>query len=246
MKNLIMILIVFVATAGVAISQDGKKSLKLASKSLSNYQKDPLNNSADLDAAKEHLSAAFADEAVTSEPKSWLTRADIFYNIGDSQIKSKLLNPEFTLTEGDAGVEALSSYKKALEIATKKGETKNALAGIEKVSGLLNSFGVEMYQLEDYKTAHINFVAEIEAGMILMDNGKDSRLSDETVLTNRYYFAGLTGFYADDYNKTIDLLKKAMETGTDEPTIYQLLYEAHTKIDDKEGGVVFWFQPIEN
>ena len=229
----------FVMTAGVTFGQDGKKSLKMASKSLSNYQKDPLNNGASLQEAKDYLAAAFEDEAVSSEPKSWLTRADIFYNIGDSQIKSKLLNPDFALTEPNAGVEALNSYQKALEIATKKGEKKNALSGIEQVAGLLNSFGVELYRLEDYKNAHNNFVAEIDAGMVLMDNEKSSVLSDESVLTNRYYFAGLTGFYADDYNKTIELLKKAIETGTDEPTIYQLLYEAHTKIDDIEGGVPF-------
>ena len=239
MKKSLSILLAVLFAATMSFAQDGKKSLKMASKSLSNYSKNPFGNGASLDEAKAHLEAAFQDEKISSQPKSWLTRGEIFFNIGDGQIKQKLLNPEFKVTEPNAGIEAFNSYKKVLEIAEKKGEKKNAIKGIVQVSGLLNSLGVDQYQAENYAISHDNFMGEIEAGFLLVENGEKSDVQDESILTNKYYFAGITAHYSEKYPAAKEMLVKAIETGTSESTIYQLLYETFAKLDMTEEGLPY-------
>ena len=238
MQKSILLLFLFIFTLTSIIAQSGSKSLKLASKSMAQYTKDPFNNQAALAEAKDHLEVAFEDEEVRKNPKSWLTRGDLYYNIGDSQIKSRLLNPEFEITLPNTGIESFHSYVKALEMAEKKGEVKNAITGIGKVGVLINSMGIEMYRDKDYATAHQNFVAEIEAGKLLIDRGRDAPWTDDAMLAEKYYFAGITGSYSDFIEESIEYLKQAKALGTNEPTLYQVLYESYNKLDKTDEGLL--------
>ena len=61
MKKILLLFLAFVFVSSVSFGQ-GEKSLKMASKSLSEYKKDPFGNVAALDEMKAHLDEAFKDE----------------------------------------------------------------------------------------------------------------------------------------------------------------------------------------
>ena len=106
MKRLCIVLLALFSMTAMTWAQ-GEKSLKQASKSLSKFTSDFSNKQA-LEDAKMQIAEAFQDEKVSTSAKSWNTRAEIFLNIADAQIKQKLLNPALELTELTAGAEAVA------------------------------------------------------------------------------------------------------------------------------------------
>lgn len=238
MKKILLLAASFLLIGQVAFSQ-GSKSLKMASKKFSEFSSDPFSNSAALEEAKALLKEAFEDASVSSDPKAWLTKADIYYNSGDSQIKSRLLNPDAPFADPSAGIEAYMAYSKALEIAEKKGDVKNAIKGLQQTEDLLNNTGIELYKLGEYVDSYKNFSAELSASEILKKNQEKSRLDDNTLYNEKVYFAGLTAYYAEDYQASIDNLLKAKETGTDESSLYQVIYESFKAMDKADDGLPY-------
>jgi tetratricopeptide (TPR) repeat protein len=230
MNKLILTLVALVFATSFALAQDGKKSLKEASKSLSKYTSDPFGNAGALDEALANLESAFQDAAISSDVKSWLTRGEIFFNIADSQNKNKLINPDFAITNPQAGMNALAAYEKALEMAEKKGDKKDAIKGIKSLEEVLNNLGINLYQSEDFLGAYQNFNAELHAQDLLKANGEASRLDGEGLLADKLYFAGLTAFYAQNFEDSAAKLKKTLEQNKEEGTLYQILFEALNKI----------------
>ena len=234
MKRIFVAILALFLVSGNSFAQ-GEKSLKAASKSLSKFTAD-FSNTAALEEAKAFIEEAFQDEKVSSSAKSWNTRGDIYFNIADAQMKQKLINPAFVTSDEVAGVQAVHAYLKAFEIADKKGDKKNALKGLRKAEDICNNVGVELYQANKYGNSLKNFKAELKASMVLSENGEESRLDIDNLKTEKYYFAGVTGYYAGEYEDAITLLKQAKETGTSEATLYQLMYEAMNKSGDGEGA----------
>jgi len=236
MKRIIITL--FAALLAVAaVNAQGKKSLKAASKSLSQFKKNPFSATDALDEAKAHLTKAFEDAEISSSPKSYITKGEIFASIGDSQIKGKLLNPEAQLTEANAATEALAAYAKALEMAKSSGDkksVKNALKGLRNIEDLLNNIGADLYSSEKYAESHTNFAGALTASDLLTSNGQETALKDEAMISEKAYFAGLTAYYAEDNESTDKYLAKAMETGTSEAPLYQILFEANNKLGNEE------------
>ncbi len=239
MKNIFFTLLVVGFVGSFSFGQDGGKSLKEASKSLSEYTKDPFNNSAALAQAKAHLEEAFKDPKVASEVKSWLTKGEIHYNIGDSEVKTKLLNPDAPINDPTSGIEAFDAYMKAFEMAEKKGDMKNAIKGLQETGTLLNTLGVELYRVQDYENAFATFEAEIKLCNFLREQEEDCLLDSGTLYTEKLYFAGLTAYYANLPESAIDLLKKAKETGTDEASLYTVIYESYKSMDMAEEGLAY-------
>ncbi len=223
---------------GTSTFAQGEKSLKKASKSLSKFTSD-FSNKAALEEAKAFIEEAFQDEEVANSAKSWNTRGDIYYNIADAQMKQKLLNPAFETSDETAAIQAVDAYAKGLELAQKGGDKKNAIKGLRKAEDILNNVGIDLYQGEKYVQAFKNFEAEIRASKLLRGNGEKSRLDEGTLYTEKVYFAGITGFYAENYERAIDLLKEAEETGTSEGSLYQLLYESYANLDKSDEGLMY-------
>ncbi len=238
MKRILVLVVAFLAVGHLAFAQ-GEKSLKAASKAFSEFSKDPFANTAALEQAQAYLEEAFEDESVASDPKAWLTRGEIFFNSGDSQVKGRLLNPTAALSDPLAAVKSFEAYKKALELAEKKGDIKNALKGLANAENLLNNMGVEAYKDQDYLNAYKSFSNELMASEVLKANDKESRLDDSALLTEKYFFSGLTAFYAEDYQQAIDYLVNAKETGTEDATVFQIIYESYKALDKSEEGLPY-------
>lgn len=232
MKRIVIALVAVMSMSTLTFAQ-GEKSLKKASKSLSQFTSD-FSNLAALDEAKAYITEAFQDEKVASSAKSWNTRGDILRNIADSQIKKQLIDPSFELKDVSSGPEAVDAYMKAMELATKKGDKKNAISGLQETEGVLNNVGIGLYNAEKYVDAFKSFMGELKASKALGEMGESSRLDEGTLRTEKLFFAGLTGFYAEDYDQSIATLEEAEATGTSDATLYQFLYEGYNKKGNTE------------
>ncbi len=238
MKNIVSIIIALLFISQFTFAQ-GEKSLKMASKAFSEFSKDPFGSSAKLDEAKSFLEEAFKDEKVASNPKAWMTRADIFYNSGDQQTKARLLNPESPMNDPDAAINAFESYVKALELAQKKGDIKNAMKGLVNAENLLNNIGVELYKDQNYAGSYKNFKTELAARDFLKSKGEASRLDADGLYGEKLFFAGLTAYYAEDYQGAIDNLVGAKDNGHKDASIYQVVYESYRALEMSEKGLPF-------
>jgi tetratricopeptide (TPR) repeat protein len=237
MKKILLLLSIGMFTLNLTFAQDGEKMLKEASKNVSEYAKNPLANASALESAVSYLEEAFADEAVTSNPKSWLTRGELMYNVAEAQLNNLLLNPDFQITYGMAAADCVNAYGKGLEMSTKKGDKKNALKGLREAQEMCNNLGVQLYQTEAYEGSYANFKAELNAHEILKANGEDSRLDDADMYSEKLYFTGITAFYNQDHQSTIDYLTKAKDSGREEPAIYQLIFEAYNSLEKPDEGL---------
>ena len=224
---------------GQVIFAQGEKSLKMASKKFAEFTADPFTKSASLEEAKTFLKEAFEDGAVAADPKAWLTRGEIFFNSGDAQVKNKLLYPDNPFVDPNSAIEAFKAYSKAIELAEKKGDIKNALKGLTSTENLLNTMGVELYKEENFLGSFENFATELEAREILKAQGEPSRMDEGELYNEKLYFTGLTGYYAEEYEAAIDNLLKAKDTGTNEASLYQILFEAHKALDKSEEGLKY-------
>ena len=238
MKRLFGIVLITFLIAQSSFAQ-GDKSLKLASKAFSEFSADPFGNPGALDEAKTHIAEAFKDSKVASSPKAWITRGDIFYNSGDAQIKGKLLNPEAVISDASVGLNAYEAYSKALELASKKGDIKKAMTGLLQTEELLNNIGIDQYQVENYAGAYDNFVAEMSASELIKSKGEVSRLDADNNLAEKKFFAGLTAYYAENYQSSIDYLSSAIDANYSDPSTYQLIYESNKALGDAEAGLPF-------
>ncbi len=238
MKRLIGIVLLTLMIVQTSFAQ-GDKSLKLASKAFSEFSADPFGNPGALDEAKTHIAEAFKDSKVASSAKAWITRGDIFYNSGDAQIKGKLLNPEAVISDPSVGLSAYEAYSKALELASKKGDIKKAMAGLLQSEELLNNIGIDQYQVENYSGAYDNFVTEMAASELIKSKGETSRLDGEGLLGEKKFFAGLTAYYAEKYQNSIDFLSAAIDANYSDPSTYQLIYESNKALGNTDAGLPF-------
>ena len=238
MKKIFFALTALFLLGTVVGNAQGEKSLKAASKSLSKFTSD-FGNTAALEEAKNLVQEAFQDEKVASSAKSWNTRGEIFYNVADAQYKQELLNPAFVATDLTAGIEAVAAYAKAFDLSEKKGDRKKAIEGLKNAEAILNNVGISLYNKELYNDAYKNFEAEITAAKKLREIGEESRLDEGTLFAEKLFFAGITGFYGEQYEASLNLLEEAESVGYSDNAMYQLLYESYAKLGKSEEGLKY-------
>jgi tetratricopeptide (TPR) repeat protein len=144
-----------------------------------------------------------------------------------------------------AAVNATEAYFKAYDLAqsadskTAKKVSKSVLEGLRACEDLLNNYGVDLYQSNDYAGALVNFNLELKIYDLLKENGEASRLEGEGLYNDKIYFTGITATYAEDYDKAIPLLEKVMNDGTEEAVVYQFLYQGHdAKGNDDKASMI--------
>ena len=243
MKKLFLSSVLLFSFIAFSVAQSGSDNLKNASKILAKYNKDPFANSTSLNEAISLLEEAFTDESVKSNPQSWVTRGEIFASLADSQSKTKLIDPSFVITEPLAAVNALNAYLKADELAqaadskTAKKINKSTVGGVVELEEMLNSFGVDAYQKDGYEHSLANFEAELAAMDFLKNKGEASRLDDPALYKDKIFFTAVSASLLKDNDKTVLYCGQVVEMGTEEPIIYQFLYQAHQAQDNEEKAV---------
>ncbi|HKL32612.1 MAG TPA: tetratricopeptide repeat protein [Tangfeifania sp.] len=166
-------------------------------------------------------------EKTINWPRTWEVRGDIYQSIYQSEeqeVKDLVVNP---LSE------ALSSYKKALEL-DEKGRFENSIK--VKLTLLTNDFtnqAVDAFEEQNYEKALESFENILEINEIDIIEQDNPGVVDTVIIFN----AGLAAYNAEDYDKAIDYYGEAAEYGYNGARTYSLMANAYQLKGDTIGAL---------
>ena len=242
MKNFLFLL-AFVLLAGYAQAQDGERALRKAGSALSAYNIDPSNNLSKLHEAVQEIKLAMDDPTIAATVKAWQTQGDIYLEISNQIVNIKQLNfgnIEDLPKVDNPGLVAYESFTRALQLATKKFESKAALNGLRQLQSNLYNLGIMAYENGDFSSAFSDFEAVLNAHNALKENAEASSLDETNVYNDQLYITGLAALNAQELPKAKPYFLKLYELKTDKPAVYEALYtitaaenmdEAYTYLD---------------
>ena len=158
MKNFVIGCLAFVLFSfSLQAQEDPAKALRRAANALKTYELDQTANLDKLHEAVELIEIAASAEETSSDPKTWQTQGDIFNTIANQIVNIRQLGfgslddlPQVT----DPAMQALEAYQKALSMAEKRYQTKDALKGLRAVQNSLNNMGIYAYEDGQYAAAY--------------------------------------------------------------------------------------------
>lgn len=236
MKKLISAFFMICLFVSTGVAQDGKKLMKNASKLIGKYITKPADNPNAFSEAQDLMMQAFEDKEYASSASAYISKGDIYNKIADNEIKAKLLNPEAEFTDINVATIAYEAYSKALELSTKKGDTKDALNGLIASENNLNNYASELYRVKDYANAFKNFQGSIGAYETLLANEKESRLADPKAVTDQKFFTAVCGYLAKMNAEVKPLFEELHANGSEEALVYEALYNIN-KDDDPDKAI---------
>ena len=241
MKILFPLLVLSLMITGVN-AQDGKAHLKSAEKSMKNYLKGSMDDLASYQAALGSFDAAFKDGKISSDAKNWIKKGNLFNDLTEKQIQTKLIQPDAVVADTKSGVVACESYMKALDIATKGGDIKNAVKGLSALEGTLSNVAVQLYKEKNYADAFYNFDATIKAKDKLVEQGESSRLDDPVLYNDQIFFTSVSAYFANMIEESKPYLMILLEleenlpdsVASNKPFAYEALYKIYTTDGEEE------------
>lgn len=231
-KLLFALLLTAVASSGI-FAQEGDKGMKDANRAFNTYKLEPNNNRAKLGEAVAAIELAAADPITAAQGKTWQLRGDIFNEIATQQINARQFASQglnigtdpSTLPKVDhPGLEAAKSYTKALEMAVKKFESKDALKGMQTLQNNLQNLGIYQYEDQDFKSAFRSFAACLEMHDRLVANSEKSMFDEREKYEDQLYYVGLAGVAAGLNAEAKPYFLKLYEMKADKAAIYEALY----------------------
>ena len=232
MKKFLFSLFSLLLIAGTISAQDGKKALKTATKAYGAYNLDPTKNVDKIQEAVDALEIASADAAINGSSKVWQLKGDLYNSIYRNYATLKTLDPSTKKGVADAAVQAYGALQKALELAEKKYETKDAVKGLVEVQSYLVGEGAEAYEAQDYATAYKAFKDALDAQSILKDKGESGIFADAAAYNDQLYYTGLAALNGQDLESAKPLFNQLREAGYDKPAVYEALYKIASTADD--------------
>lgn len=232
MKKTLLLFGALFVFVGMANAQEGIKAIKKASRFLVSYNVDQTANADKLTEAKDLVMAAFESDEVKNSAKAYQVKGDVFSKMASKVVNAALLDPE-TAKDADMtlGVEAVNAYMKAYELAEKKFEKKDAVAGLKFLDNSLSeNMGIVAFQNENWKAAYDAFQTTLSLGDFLKGIGEESNLTTEKmeeIMVNSVSVAS-------QENSGVELgpvIEKAIGMNIQNPTIFQLGYNAFEKTD---------------
>ncbi|MBI5915606.1 MAG: hypothetical protein HY842_09535, partial [Bacteroidetes bacterium] len=179
MKKLLLgLLAIFVFANITSAQEDPEKALNKAGKALGSYNLDPTNNGEKLKEALQMIDFASAADINKGKVKTWQTKGEIYNAISDKDMFALLTNPDFIPEHPDAPAVAAESFMKALEVATKKYETKDALTGMTESAGKLNTIGNSQIKQQDYAGAFKSLEMVMKIDETTRKNGGEPVIPD--------------------------------------------------------------------
>ncbi|HFA51879.1 MAG TPA: hypothetical protein ENJ95_22915 [Bacteroidetes bacterium] len=239
MKKLLFSLLTFFFATTLVFSQvEPKKALGKAARALSAYKLDPTGNADKLDEAKEMIEIAAASDDIGKQVKTWQTRGEIYNAYSDKDMAKMALanDPNFKPSYPEAPLAAANSFEKALELAKKKYEKKDAISGLTEATKKLNQIGNYQIQTKDYGGAYDSFNKVMEIDKIITANGGEPVIKEEDKANHKYVLA----YCAKASGKTEaanGLFKELYEAGTEEPSVYAEYANILIAADDVENGL---------
>jgi tetratricopeptide (TPR) repeat protein len=201
----IVILLVFSVIIGVSgYSQTAKRT--------SAYM---YNKNGQLDKAMESINEAILNEKTSMDPKTWMYRGIIYYNISTSPL------PAYHALDTNAALVSYQSFQKAKEYDAKGTYTVE----IEPyLNGLTNEFyriGGESFQESDYNAAIENFKLAFQVSESL---GKFDTIAAFNI--------GMSGVLSEQPTVASEYLKKCIDVDFKDPRIYIYYSRAAKQLGD--------------
>ncbi|MFZ1749609.1 MAG: hypothetical protein WAU01_05435 [Saprospiraceae bacterium] len=224
MKQFLFSTLLVLLSVSVASSQEYKKSLKNANKTLGKYYSDPVSNKASLEEALGVINSVFSAADASADPEALITKGQIFNEIGKAEMNRKILDSSFHLLTPTAGIEAIDAFDKAMTLAAKKSHTKDALEGIKINEELTNNIAITYFQDQDYGSAYKNFKVTLKAQELLKANGEKSRLDDPAIGKDQLFYTAVSAYFSDYKAESVPLFEKLYIAGEAQPLVYEALF----------------------
>lgn len=240
MKKL-FVLFAMVAFFGNLQAQDPMKLVKKATRLLGNYNLDPVNNKDKLAEAQTKIMEAFESDEVKGELKAQQALGNVLSAVMRSQINDAILDKakvgqlDFSLVSKAAG-----AFTQAKALATKKYQKREALEGLLELEPLLENAGIIALQNSKFSEAFNTFSSLLNVGDLLKEAGKKSILDTEVVLENGNKTTKGNDFLNYALNAGVQpnvdvniepLLKRALDSKLEEPSVYQIAFMHFSKTD---------------
>ncbi|MBX2929750.1 MAG: hypothetical protein KF852_18090 [Saprospiraceae bacterium] len=227
MKKLIFALVLTAFAVNGIFAQAGDKGLKDATRAFNSYK---LASGADKNKLGEALTgieAAAGDATTAALAKTWQLRGEIYNEIATQITTIRQLgmgNTDELPKVEHPGLEAAKSFTKALEIAVKKPEMKDALKGMQTTQGNLQNLGIFQYEDQDFKSAFRSFATALDLHDLLEKNNETSAFDTPEKYQDQLFFTGLAGLGGGLGKEIKPYFLKLYEAKADKPAIYEALY----------------------
>jgi tetratricopeptide (TPR) repeat protein len=209
-------------TASLLFSQEAAKDIKKAARFLGSYNLDPMGNLDKLDEAVKLVDGAIQSGEELSA-SDYLTVGDVYSAASTSDVNNSLLKPEYEMKYRGSAFDAKNMYVAAIERAERKNQTRDALAGLNQLIGLLSNEGVFYYESKNYEKSYYNFKAVIDIHYILVNNNNKSPLDDPEELENQKFILAVAGGAGGFTEEALQILEDIYNTGTNRVAIYDQL-----------------------
>ena len=233
MKRILLMAMTVVLAIGGTMAQTPSKMMKQASKLFGSYNLDPAANKDKLGEAYDLINQSLEDSVIASDTKAWLVKGKILNELSNEEVKRKILDPNYQIVNDANPLEAFEALQKALELAQKSYQTKDALKALMETENHLNNFGIYAFQDKEYPKAFMNFDAAAKVFEIQKKNEKaeDSRLNDPSVYSEHVFYTGVSAYYGEMPDKAKPYFLELFEAGTQEPLVYEALFTIDSESD---------------
>ncbi|MCX6273291.1 MAG: tetratricopeptide repeat protein [Bacteroidetes bacterium] len=184
-------------------------------------------NKGKLDKALTSIEKASTYESTMADPKTWLYRGGIFYDIAISPI------PAFQALNPNPLQESYLSYQKAYTLDTKKKYTEDLAPRMQAVGELFFNRGVKSFEKGSKMTdnpagAKKEYYAAVEGFEASIKINETFNKVDTLAMYNTAFVSQLAG----DNNKAAQYYQKLLKLGYNKPNIYVSLSNVYKSIGD--------------
>lgn len=201
--------------------QTGKVTTAVSQKDSGNLKEALTSINAAIDPANENY------EKNINSARTWMVRGDIYQSIYQSE------NKEVKQLADNPLSEALSSYKKALELDDKDKYSNNIKVKLTLLTNDLTGQAVEAFNKENYSKALESFENILNIQDLPVINADNPNAVDTVIMFN----AGLAAYNAEKYEKAIEHLSEAAKYGYNGARTYSLIANAYQLDKDTLGAL---------
>ena len=184
--------------------------------------------------AVDEIEIATTGTETAGDYKTWETRGKIYNEIATQIAVSRQLGMggEAALPQvEDPGYLAFESYAKALELAEKKFQIKEACEGIQAAQQNLYNLGIYSYEDKNFESAVKDFKTVITAHDLLKKQDAPSNLDDATAYSDQVYVTALAAINAGMDDLALEYFMRMYNEGTDKPAVYESIYKLKMEED---------------
>ncbi len=140
-------------------------------------------------------------------------------------------NPQYALM-------SYQNYKKALGLATRRHQERDASSGLAEATALLINGGVNHYELGDHQKALEYFDLVFEGHNTLAEGGYESELSDPEQYNEHAFRTAFMAYQVGNYDRALALLENLYENEADLPGVYEILAAIYVNQDNPRAAQV--------